>query len=274
MKTSHPLLRARLFCIGLEACRAEFSRPGSSQRQAQARKAPHLVTQTGFTLIELLVVIVIIAILAAIAFPIIKSATRAAKSAKAVSNLRQIGMMAASYAGENNNRIPCYIDWGAYFGNPPGLVFFQRTLAEYAGYKFGQAPQSATRPLPDCFYDPCLDGNPLPQHPMGAFGVNAAILPGADECLSQFGSKLGVPVTSISRPSGKVICCSAAEVSWSSSWFIDGKTFAENGYNPTSGPQPRNAGGAASLFADWHVEMLDVANMDQATRRRYFLPDP
>jgi prepilin-type N-terminal cleavage/methylation domain-containing protein len=279
MKTSHPLLRARLFCIGLEACRAEFSHPGSSQRRAQARKGPHLVTQTGFTLIELLVVIVIIAILAAIAFPIIKSATRAAKSVRTVSNLRQIGMMAASYAGENNNRIPCYIDWGAYNngqprdGKPPELFFFQRTLAEYAvaGYKYDY---SSMRPLPDCFYDPCLDGNPLPQHPMGAFGVNAAILPGADDCLSQFGSKLGVPVTSISHPSGKVICCSAVEVSWSSCWFIDGKTFAENGYNPTSGPQPRNASGAASLFADWHVEMLDVANMDQATRRRYFLPDP
>jgi prepilin-type N-terminal cleavage/methylation domain-containing protein/prepilin-type processing-associated H-X9-DG protein len=227
-----------------------------------------------FTLIELLVVIAIIAILAAIAFPIIKSVTRTAKSAEAVSNLREIGVMVSSYAGDNNNRIPCYIDWEAYFGSPPGLVFFQRTLAEYAGYKFGQSPQTAMRPLPDCFYDPCVDGNPLPRHPMGDFGVNAAILPRADECLRRFGSKLGVPVSSISRPSGKVICCSVAEVGWSSSWFIDGEFFAGNGYNPTSGPQPRNAGGAVSLFVDGHVEKLDVVNMDQATRRRYFLPDP
>jgi hypothetical protein len=229
---------------------------------------------TAFTLIELLVVIAIIAILAAIAFPIIKSVTRTAKSAKAVSNLRQIGVMVASYAGENNNRIPCYIDWGAYGGKPPALLFFQRTLAEYAGYKYGQSPRTAMRPLPDCFYDPCVDGNPLPQHPMGAFGVNAAILPGADECLLRFGSKVGVPVSSISRPSGKVICSSAVEGNWSSSWYFDGKGFADNGYSPTTGPQPRNAGGAASLFVDGHVEKLDVINMDQATRRRYFLPDP
>jgi len=234
------------------------------------------VTQRGFTLIELLVVIGIVAILAVIVFSSIKSASRSAKSAKAVSNLRQIGMMVVSYAGENNNRIPCYIDWGAFGGNPAALLFFQRTLASYAdaGYQYGQAPQTAMRPLPDCFYDPCLDGNPLPQHPMGAFGVNAAILPSADDCLSQFGSKLGVPVTSISRPSVKVICCSTAEVNWSGSWACDGKLFAENGYNPTSGPQPRNAGGAASLFADGHVEILDVVNMDQATRKRYFVPDP
>jgi prepilin-type N-terminal cleavage/methylation domain-containing protein len=101
-----------------------------------------------FTLIELLVVIAIIAILAAIAFPIIKSVTRTAKSAEAVSNLRQIGVMVAFYAGENNNRIPCYIDWGAYGGKPPALLFFQRTLAEYAGYRYGQSPLTAMRPLP------------------------------------------------------------------------------------------------------------------------------
>jgi prepilin-type N-terminal cleavage/methylation domain-containing protein/prepilin-type processing-associated H-X9-DG protein len=267
MKTSHSLLRVRLFRIGLEACPADFSagaRPGSSRRRAQARKVAHIATQTGFTLIEVLVVIVSVAILGAIVFSATKSASRSAKSVKAVSNLKHIGFLVASYAGENNNRIPCYIDWGAYNGNPPALVFFQRTLAEYAdaGYQYDY---SATRPLPECFYDPSIDGNPLPQHPMGAFGVNAAILPGG---------KVGVPVSSISRPSVKVICCSAVEVNWSSSWYFDGETFAENGYNPTSGPQPRNAGGAASLFADGHVEKLDVANMDQATRRRYFLPDP
>ncbi len=274
MKTSHSLLRVRLFRIGLEACRADFSagaRPGSSRRRAQARKVAHIVTQTGFTLIELLVVIVSVAILSAIVFSAAKSASRSAKSVKAVSNLKQIGVMVASYAGDNNNRIPCYIDWDAYFGSPPGLVFFQRTLAEYAGYQYDY---SSMRPLPECFYDPSIDGNPLPQHPMGAFGVNEAMLPSAADCLSRFGSRLGVPVTRISRPSVKVICCSAVEGNWSSSWFIDGKTFAENGYNPTSGPQPRNAGGAASLFADGHVEKLNVANMDQATRRRYFLPDP
>lgn len=268
MKTSHSLLRVRLFRIGLEACRADFSagaRPGSSRRRAQARKVAHIVTQTGFTLIELLVVIVSVAILSAIVFSAAKSASRSAKSVKAVSNLKQIGVMVASYAGDNNNRIPCYIDWDAYFGSPPALLFFQRTLAEYAEYKYGQSPLTAMRPLPECFYDPSIDGNPLPQHPMGAFGVNAAILPGG---------KVGVPVSSISRPSVKVICCSAVEVNWSSSWYFDGKNFAENGYNPTSGPQPRNAGGAASLFADGHVEKLNVANMDQATRRRYFLPDP
>ena len=228
----------------------------------------------GFTLVEMLVVITIVAVLATLAFVATQRAIRSAKSVRSVSNLRQIGVMAGSYATENNNRIPCYIDWGHFFGNPPGLVFFQRSLAEFAGYEYGQAPQSGTRPLPDFFYDPSLDGNPLPQHPMGAFGVNAAILPDADACLLRFGSKQGVPMTSISDPARKVICCSSVEPNWSSGWAFDGKVFAQNGYDPKSGPQPRNAGGAASLFADGHVEKLDVKNMDQKQRRRYFTLDP
>jgi prepilin-type processing-associated H-X9-DG protein len=40
-------------------------------------------------------------------------------------------------------------------------------------------------------------------------------------------------------------------------------------------PDPRNAGKAAALFADGHVEKLDVKNMkDEATRRRHFTLDP
>ncbi|MCX6971125.1 MAG: type II secretion system protein [Verrucomicrobia bacterium] len=108
MKTSHPLLPARLFCIGLEACRAESSagaRPGSSQRRAQARKAPHLVTQTAFTLIELLVVMAVIAVLAILVFPGIKSATLAAKSAKTVSHLRQTGNLIMIYAGDHERPV-------------------------------------------------------------------------------------------------------------------------------------------------------------------------
>jgi prepilin-type N-terminal cleavage/methylation domain-containing protein/prepilin-type processing-associated H-X9-DG protein len=233
-----------------------------------------LAARDGYSLVEVLVAIALVAVLAVIAFTTTRSAVRAAKSAKAMSNLRQIGVLVVSYATENNNRIPFYMDWGRYSGNPPGLVFFQRTLAEYAGYAYAQSPQNATRPLPDFFYDPCLEGDPLPQHPMGAFGVNAAILPDADACLLRFGSKQGIPMTAISDPAGKVICCSVVEPNWSSGWAFDGKVFTKKGYDPQSGPQPRNGGGAASLFADGHAEKLDVKNMDQAKRRRYFTLEP
>ena len=59
-----------------------------------------------FTLIELLVVIAIIAILAALLLPALGRARGKARATACLNNLRQLGLGAVMYCGENNDTLP------------------------------------------------------------------------------------------------------------------------------------------------------------------------
>lgn len=236
-------------------------RPEQFATTQRIKKSPR-----AFTLVELLVVIAIVGGLAALVIPAIKSATVSARSAEALSNLKQTGVLVGSYAAENNNRLPLSAYW-------PSWYVFQNIMADYfPELKKTPYNSAAKLYLPKIFYDPVLKGKN--EHPWGSFGVNSAVILGSNDYKGGNAQGVGMPLTMIPTPSQKVIVCSAIEGSWASSWGFDGNTFVQKGFDPTYGPDPRHGGKAGALFADGHVERLDVKNMDQATRKKYFTLDP
>ena len=236
-------------------------RPDQFATTQPIKKSPR-----AFTLVELLVVIAILGGLAVLVIPAIKSATLSARSTEALSNLKQTGVLVGSYAAENNNRLPLSAYW-------PSMYVFQNIMADYFP-DFKKAPYNSAAKLylPKIFYDPVLKGKN--EHPWGSFGVNSAVILDSNDYKGGNAQGVGMPLAMIPTPSQKVIVCSAIEGSWASSWGFNGNTFVQKGFDPTYGPDPRYGGKAGALFADGHVERLDVKNMDPATRRKYFTLNP
>jgi prepilin-type N-terminal cleavage/methylation domain-containing protein/prepilin-type processing-associated H-X9-DG protein len=63
-----------------------------------------------FTLVELLVVIAVLGILASLLLPALSRAKEAGRSAKCISNLRQIGIALNLWVGDNDNKMPVMRD--------------------------------------------------------------------------------------------------------------------------------------------------------------------
>ena len=71
-----------------------------------AQATPRQRASCGFTLVELLAVVAIIAVLAVLALPILSNISGGAKSARCLSNLRQIGIGLLGYSADNSGKFP------------------------------------------------------------------------------------------------------------------------------------------------------------------------
>ncbi len=82
------------------------------------RTRPLIHAAPGFTLIELLVVISIVALLMAVLMPTLQRVRKQAKAARCQSNLRQWGILWATYAAENDGHLGGWRDRPGEPGDP------------------------------------------------------------------------------------------------------------------------------------------------------------
>jgi prepilin-type N-terminal cleavage/methylation domain-containing protein/prepilin-type processing-associated H-X9-DG protein len=109
----------------------------STQRRVglvRRKETSAVPTLHGFSLVELLVVVSIVAILASILLPTIAAARQNARTAKCLSNLRQMVIAAHTYAGTNHGSYPI----GYYYQVTPTFIAYEWdfiTTKEASGIK-------------------------------------------------------------------------------------------------------------------------------------------
>ena len=185
----------------------------------------------GFTLIELLVVIAIIAILAALILPVYQSATQSSQAIKCAANLRQMFMIASTYATEHDH--PLY----ARGGDTLNAGFWGVELARQMGME--PAPNEE-RPR-GIFACPSSKNLSTQWAGTGDYGQNALL---NNSLETEFDQK--VKLVGTMSGSGKI--------------FFLGDSDAW-GLSPASlrgGFKARHKGKANVLFYDGHVEAISL----------------
>lgn len=205
----------------------------------------HKVTHTGgFTLVELLVVIAVIAVLSALLLPALRRAREAAKQARCLSNLRQIGFAWQMYLQDFGAFPPNTTILGSVFGGKTGsdaqwggdLPADQRILNPYIQSGVGRESSMQV------FHCPSDDGfnDGVPGSAFDRFGSSY---------IYNDGGLSGAAAAKIASDPTRVI------VAGDAGWFMQViASYAARFWHTDSEKDPR----FNMLFLDWHVGFVTV----------------
>ena len=214
------------------------------------------LARPAFTLVELLAVIAIIALMAAILFPVFARAREKARQSACASNLKQLGMAAALYIGDADDRYP--------LGHAPvddplttfdgGGDYEPHFIELLRPYIRNQKNQGVWR----CPTDPSklynIDSDGTEFHV--SYAVNGAF-------------EYGQSLSKVESPAAKVYVLESTDDDHFHWWNIgrskSGDSYlAYNALPPdtfTSATTNRHSGGANYLYADGHVKWATFSSL-------------
>jgi prepilin-type N-terminal cleavage/methylation domain-containing protein len=230
---------------------------------------------SGFTLVELLVVIAIIGILAALLLSALSAAKDRARRVACLSNVRNLNIMFISYARDNNDRLPRYVNWLS-----PNRI--SPPLADHMGLY---------RMKPDSFFDPGMrpwhrydqviqrfcTTNYVPGDPL-AIGYVAAfyLQPGFENANPDFNwtivpqpRQVGVSLLPAPNASERVLTAGIIRNGWGNGFWDD---WDPQKIYPLAPPNHRN--GNSRIPAGENLGMLDGSakwRKFKEMRLRYYL---
>ena len=222
-------------------------------------------SRSGFTLIELLVVIAIIAILAALLLPALAKAKEQGRSARCLSNLRQLALSSTLYADESEQALPWSVrHWtapsrpgGAFNYTDPTAANFRINvywlLWNYAGKNDGlwQCPSA----VEDKATTVIGDKSPLIGYMANMFTIGVTVSPlglGTDISPKHLPSLLNPSRAKLFTDIG-----ANAQGVW------DGMTYQNTIFTAQIVPVPLHRASLNAVMADGHVEQISRHEFQQ-----------
>lgn len=214
---------------------------------------------SGFTLIEMLVVVAIIVMLAALMVPLVGRMRDSANSSASTNSMRQLGVIFATIAADNNSTLP--VGWVSGKGN------FQKRLSDYVAAEFGNSidPSDWVAAFQNKLATSKEKFKPSTAIWIGAtpYGINKRFSDSTDSSGNlRYGNRdAGTwTILKLPKPAGTVVL---------------GDGWINSGGSAGSQLDPNNALGTGEsisyrhpgkktglMFADWHIELVTKEEVD------------